>query len=114
MRLLATAAAALAAALLACAAPATAQSDFPFRLHNRSQGWTITGFQTFQGGSWSRNWLDGRIAAGEHANMDWHSNAGNCTVRFRVTWEGYGSEEFRADFCRLKNLYMMNEGFRWD
>lgn len=94
--------------------PAAAQSDYPFRLHNRSEGWTITSFQTFQEGGWSRNWLRGRIGAGESANMDWNSNAGDCTVRFRVTWADYGSEEFRADFCKLRNLYMLNDGFRWD
>ena len=94
---------------------ASAQSDFPFRLHNRSNGWTIAAFQTFQNGSWSSNWLDGlRIGPGENASMDWKSNAGDCTVRFRVSWVDYGAEEFRADFCKLRNLYMLNDGFRWD
>lgn len=100
--------------LTALAAPAAAQSDYPFRLHNRSEGWTISGFQTFQGGQWSRNWLDGPIRAGQFANMDWNSNAGNCTVRFRVSWVDYGATEHQADFCKLKNVYMLNEGFRWD
>ncbi len=94
--------------------PAFAQSDYPFRLHNRSQGWTISGFQTYQDGQWSRNWLSNRVRAGEYTNMDWHSNAGSCVVRFRVSWVDYGAQEFRADFCKLRNLYMLNEGFRTD
>jgi hypothetical protein len=113
MRRLLVAAASLVAAFIA-SAPAVAQSDFPFRLHNRSDGWTINSFQTFQGGSWSRNWLDTKIRSGGVANMDWNSNAGNCVVRFRVTWDDYGATEHRADFCKLKNLYMLNEGFRTD
>jgi hypothetical protein len=102
------------AAVVVLSASAHAQSDFPFTLHNRSQGWTINSFQTFQEGRWSRNWLDSKLAAGERANMDWNSNAGNCVVRFRVTWDDFGPTEHRADFCKLKNLYMLNEGFRTD
>ncbi len=98
--------------MFAAMASASAASDYPFKLHNRSQGWTIIGFQTFQDGGWSRNWLDAPIAAGEVANMDWNSNAGDCSIRFRVTWADYGAQEHRADFCRLKNLIMLNEGFR--
>jgi hypothetical protein len=93
---------------------ASAQSDFPFKLHNRSQGWTINSFQTFQDGQWSSNWLNERVKSGEVVNMDWKSNAGNCVVRFRVGWVDYDAQEFRADFCTLKNLYMLNEGFRTD
>lgn len=96
------------------AAPALAQSDYPFRLHNRSEGWVISGFQTYQGGRWSTNWLDAPVRAGSAVTMDWNSNAGDCVVRFRVSWVDYGSTEHRADFCRLKNLYMLNEGFRSD
>jgi hypothetical protein len=94
--------------------PAAAQSDYPFKLHNRSQGWVISGFQTYQGGVWSKNWLRGRIGSGQSVNMDWNSNAGNCVVRFRVDWVDFGSTEHRADFCNLRNLYMLNEGFRTD
>jgi hypothetical protein len=93
---------------------AQAQSDYPFKLHNRSQGWTISGFQTFQNGSWSTNWLDAPIRAGSSVNMDWKSNAGSCTVRFRVQWVDYSPTEHRADFCKLRNLYMLNEGFSTD
>lgn len=93
---------------------AHAQSDYPFKLHNRSQGWTITGFQTFMNGSWSTNWLSAPVPAGQAVNMDWKSNAGSCTVRFRVQWAGYDPTEHRADFCNLKNLYMLNEGIRTD
>lgn len=105
-----------AAALLAAQAVtgANAQSDYPFKLHNRSQGWTITGFQTFMDGAWSTNWLQAPITAGSTANMDWKSNAGSCTVRFRVQWKDYDPTEHRADFCKVKNLYMLNEGIRTD
>lgn len=91
---------------------ASAQSDYPFKLHNRSQGWTISGFQTFQDGKWSQNWLNGSVKSGETASLDWNSNAGDCVLRFRVSWVDYDAQEFRTDFCKVKNLYMLNEGFR--
>ncbi len=91
---------------------AQAQSDYPFKLHNNSQGWTITGFQTFLNGDWSTNWLSEPVRAGRAVDMDWKSNAGSCTVRFRIQWADYSPTEHRADFCKLKNLYMLNEGFR--
>ena len=93
---------------------AHAQSDYPFKLHNRSQGWTISGFQTFSNGDWSNNWLSAPVRAGSAANLDWRSNAGSCTARFRVQWVDYSPTEHQADFCKVKNLYMLNEGFRTD
>ncbi|KPF67836.1 hypothetical protein IP69_12300 [Bosea sp. AAP35] len=106
----------VAAAVLAAQAvtSAHAQSDYPFKLHNRSQGWTITGFQTFSNGNWSKNWLGGPVRSGSSVDMDWKSNAGSCKVRFRVQWADYSPTEHQADFCELKNLYMLNEGFRTD
>lgn len=95
-------------------ASAQAQSDYPFKLHNRSQGWTINGFQTFSNGAWSTNWLRAPVPAGSAADMDWKSNAGSCMVRFRVQWADYSPTEHQADFCKLKNVYMLNEGFRTD
>ncbi len=29
--------------------------DYDFRLHNRSSGWIIDGFYTYQNGRWSNN-----------------------------------------------------------
>lgn len=96
-------------------ASAAAASDYAFTLHNRSSGWVISGFQTFQDGRWSRNWLDSRIRAGESVAMDWHSNEGSCVVPFRVQWVDYGSEEFRIDWCKgVSNIYMRDKGFSWD
>ena len=93
---------------------ADAQSDYPFKIHNRSEGWTISGFQTFANGAWSSNWLRAPVRAGGAVDMDWKSNTGSCTVRFRVQWVDYSPTEYQADFCKVKNLYMLNEGFRTD
>jgi hypothetical protein len=105
---------ALLLAIAAFATPATA-SDYAFKLHNRSDGWTISGFYTYQDGTWSSNWLDTNIESGQSVRMDWNSNAGNCVVPFRVRWVDYGSEDFKVDWCKgVSNIYMKNKGFSWD
>ena len=107
-------AAILLAGLALSGTPAMA-SDYAFKLHNRSTGWTISGFYTFQDGVWSENWLDSQIPAGSSVRMDWKSNAGNCVVPFRVRWVDYGAEDFSIDWCKsVGNIYMKDAGFSWD
>ena len=90
-------------------------NDYAFKLHNRSSGWVISGFYTFQNGSWSRNWLNSRIGAGQFVDMDWNSNEGSCVVPFRVQWVDYGAEDFKIDWCKgVSNIYMRDKGFSWD
>lgn len=94
--------------------PASA-SDYAFRLHNRADGYTINGFYTYQDGQWSDNWLDGRIRPGQSVDMDWFSNQGSCVVPFRVSWDSYGADDFKVDWCKgISNIYMKNKGFSWD
>lgn len=107
----------LAATALGLLAFQATAGEYAFTLHNRAQGWTINGFQTFQDGRWSKNWLGkgDRIRPGESAAMDWNSDEGDCVVPFRVSWEGYGTDEFKLDWCKgVKNVYMLDKGFRWD
>lgn len=102
------------AALLAGTSPSLA-SDYAFRLHNKADGYTINGFYTFQDGRWSDNWLKGRIRPGESIGMDWYSNEGNCVVPFRVSWDDYGADDFKLDWCKgVSNVYMRDKGFTWD
>ncbi|CCD84634.1 conserved protein of unknown function [Bradyrhizobium sp. ORS 285] len=103
------------AALLTSVSPSIA-SDYAFRLHNKADGYTINGFYTFQDGQWSQNWLDTtKVPPGASIGMDWNSNQGNCVVPFRVSWDDYGAEDFKIDWCKgVKNIYMKNKGFSWD
>jgi hypothetical protein len=104
------------AGLITAASPALA-SDYAFRLHNRADGYSINGFYTYQNGAWSKNWLkEGmQIRTGEAIGMDWVSNEGYCEVPFRVSWENYGSEDFKLDWCKsVHNVYMKDKGFSWD
>lgn len=105
-----------AAALCLAAISTSAQaSDYAFRLHNRADGYTINGFYTYQNGQWSENWLDGRIRPGQSIDLDWFSNQGNCVVPFRVSWDNYGADDFKLDWCKgVSNVYMKNKGFSWD
>lgn len=108
---------AVAAAFFVAAASWAVASDYAFRLHNRANGYTIKGFYTYQNGEWSENWLkDGsRIRAGEGIDMDWYSNEGNCVVPFRVSWDDYGADDFKMDWCKHpSNIYMKDKGFSWD
>eukprot|EP01012_Entosiphon_sulcatum_P016645 TRINITY_DN21573_c0_g1_i1.p1 TRINITY_DN21573_c0_g1~~TRINITY_DN21573_c0_g1_i1.p1 ORF type:complete len:139 (-),score=16.31 TRINITY_DN21573_c0_g1_i1:101-517(-) len=92
-------------------------SDYAFRLQNRAQGYTINGFYTYQDGQWSDNWLKNgeRIRPGDAIDMDWFSNKGDCVVPFRVSWDNYGADDFKIDWCKHpKHIYMENKGFSWD
>jgi hypothetical protein len=100
--------------LAAFAAQATA-SDYAFRLHNRAEGYTINGFYTYQNGRWSPNWLRDRIRPGQSVPMDWNSNEGNCVVPFRVSWDDWGAQDFKLDWCTgVRNVYMNDSGFSHD
>lgn len=108
---------AAAAALFLAAASWSMASDYAFHLHNRANGYTINGFYTYQDGEWSDNWLhDGaRIKPGEVSDMDWFSNKGDCVVPFRVSWDNYGADDFKMDWCKKpRNIYMKDKGFSWD
>ena len=105
------------AGLITAASPSLA-SDYAFRMHNRADGYTINGFYTLlENGQWSKNWLDpgAHIKPGESVKMDWASNEGNCEVPFRVSWDNYGTEDYKIDWCKsVHNLYMNNKGVTWD
>jgi len=89
--------------------------DYDFRLHNRSSGWVIDGFYTYQNGRWSRNWLRNPLFSGQGVNMQWASDEGDCVVPFRVQWRDYGSEDHRLDWCKgVSHVYMKDKGFSWD
>lgn len=102
-------------ALLLCFSTISYAGDYDFRLHNRSSGWIIDGFYTFQNGRWSKNWLRNPIVAGQGVNMHWASDEGNCVVPFRVEWRNYGSEDHRLDWCKgVSHVYMKDKGFSWN
>jgi hypothetical protein len=104
------------AGLITVASPSLA-SDYAFRLHNRADGYSINGFYTYQNGQWSKNWLkEGvHVQPSEAVGMDWKSNEGDCEVPFRVSWDNYGSEDFKIDWCKsVSNVYMKDKGFSWD
>lgn len=90
---------------------------YAFKLHNNATGYDINGFYTFQNGVWSKNWFsNGRLLKpGESASMDWKSDEGDCEVPFRVSWVNWGNQDFKLDWCKnVKNVYMLDKGFRWD
>lgn len=108
---------AAALAVLLAATGISSASDYAFRLHNKANGYTINGFYTYQNGQWSENWLSNgdRIKPGEYMDMDWFSNEGNCVVPFRVSWDNYGADDFKVDWCKHpQNIYMKDKGFTWD
>jgi hypothetical protein len=106
--------AATAAIVMSAAALA---NNYNFNLHNQANGWVIDGFYTYQNGKWSKNWLQGaRIQPSQYVGLAWNSQAGECVVPFRVSWVGYGSQDFTMDWCKNNptNIYMLDESFTWD
>ncbi len=106
----------VAATLLISASTQVSAENYNFYLHNRANGWVISGFQTYQDGRWSRNWLDRRIRPGGSESMYWNSQSGDCTVPFRVTWVDWGTQSFTMNWCNNNpsNIYMQDQGFTWD
>ncbi|WP_242390482.1 hypothetical protein [Pararhodospirillum photometricum] len=88
--------------------------SYRFNLHNSTSQYVITSFKTKENGVWSSNWLNSSIQPGETAVMEWNSDEGDCVVPFRVGWKGYETEQFQADWCKVTNIYMQDEGFTWD
>ncbi|MFN3673058.1 MAG: hypothetical protein ACK4VM_14230 [Bosea sp. (in: a-proteobacteria)] len=75
----------------------------------------ISGFYTFQNGSWSRNWLNGRIGAGNSSRWTGTAMRGSCVVPFRLQWVDYGAKDFKIDWCKgVSNIYMRDKGFSSD
>ena len=101
------------ALLIVGSASSASSRDYSFTLNNRSQGWVISGFYTFQDGQWSSNWLQSRVRAGSSMPLEWNSNSGACVVPFRVQCVDYGSQDFSVNWCtrNIRNLNMLNEGF---
>lgn len=102
-------------ALIGLTWTASAQ-NYNFNLHNESDGWVITGFQTNEGGVWSRNWLRSNIAPGRSRGMVWARQTGACVVDIRVTWQDWGSQEYKINWCTENptNIRMQNEGLTFD
>ena len=96
------------------AQPAWAGDSYKFNLHNRSSEYTITGFYTYEGGRWSKNWIDFTLKPGEEAEMDWGSDAGTRVVPLQGGSKGYDADPFPVAFRPVHNLYMKDQGFTFD
>ena len=88
--------------MVALASAATA-ADYKFQLINKTTKYTITGFQTYEKGTWS-TWSGVTIAPGEESAMNWGGNEGNCTVPFRVIYAEIQTEQYEVDWCKVHNI----------
>jgi len=95
------------------AGPQANATDYDFTLTNATSGYVMTGFYTRENGRWSRNWLNGRVRAGQSVTMEWASADGDCAVPFRVSWEGHPDETFNMDWCArtVRELRLNDSGF---
>jgi hypothetical protein len=71
------------AGLTATTAATAAAGTYKFNLHNESSRCVIDGFQTYEDGEWSEDWMDFKLKPGETAEMDWGTDEGDCVVRSR-------------------------------
>ena len=91
--------------------------SYKFQLHNESK-YTITGFQTYEGGKWTdwngvdRSGVD--VAPGETHAMDWKSDAGNCEVPFRITYKDAPTEQYTVDWCKISGIRVHNDSVTAD
>ena len=104
-------AAALAASL--AATPAFAGDSYKFHLYNKSTQYTITGFETYEKGEWSTCSNVG-LAPGDDQVMDWNSNEGSCVVPFRIVYKETKTEQYKVDWCKVKNIYVSDTDVTYD
>jgi hypothetical protein len=76
--------------------------SYKFQLHNESQ-YEITGFQTFEDGKWS-TWSGVSVPSGDTQTMNWNSNEGDCTVPFRIMYKDIETEQYKVDWCKIRNI----------
>ncbi len=92
--------------------------DYDFDLYNRTSGWVLNGFYTKENGKWSKNWLSVKLAPGKSFHMTWSatSNAGDCVVPFKATWDDYDQAEvYNLDWCKgIKSIYLKDNTFTVD
>lgn len=103
MHILKRFAVALSLAIIAYGTGALASETYKFHLVNKTTKYTITGFQTYENGTWS-TWSNVKLAPGEEQDMDWGSNEGNCVVPFRVIYAEIQTEQYQVDWCKVKNI----------
>jgi len=41
--------------------------------------------------------------------MDWNSSEGNCVVPFRIIYEEIQTEQYKVDWCKIKNIHVYND-----
>lgn len=93
--------------LFALATAATAE-DYKFQLLNKTTKYTITGFETYENGTWS-TWSGVTVAPGETATMNWGANEGKCEVPFRVVYAEIKAEQYKVDWCKVKSIIVTDD-----
>jgi hypothetical protein len=88
------------------ATPALADS-YKFTLYNHSK-YAIVGFETYEDGKWSE-WRDVGVDIDEHQTMDWNSSEGDCTVPFRIIYADIETEQYKVNWCKIKNIHVYND-----
>ncbi|WP_428151190.1 hypothetical protein [Brevundimonas sp.] len=101
-------------ALLAGAAPASAQADgdyFTFDLVNQSD-YTILTFKTGEpGGTYSEDWMPTRILeSGDNVAMRFYDSDDACDYYVKITFTDGDAWEQRLNFCDLEYVVVTNEG----
>jgi len=102
-------------ALLACAAPVSAQSSdgdaYTFDLVNSSP-WTVLTFQTQRpSGQWSQDWIPTRVVEpGDTVNMRFNATSDLCEYPVRITFTDGDVWEENIDFCDLEYVYVSVNG----
>ena len=77
--------------------------SYKFHLINKTTKYTITGFQTYENGTWS-TWSNVSLAPGDEQDVDWGTNEGKCVVPFRVIYAEIQTEQYQVDWCKVRNI----------
>ena len=88
-------------------------AQWKFKVYNKSETAAVE-FRTQEDGEWSSNWISDRIEPGDHFDMDFGTDKGDCTVRTQIRFTDGTYFDANVDYCKISNLYIYENRLRGD
>jgi hypothetical protein len=88
-------------------------ASWKFKVYNKSETAAIE-FRTQEDGEWSSNWISERIEPGDHFDMDFGTDKGDCTVRTQIRFTDGTHFDANVNYCKISNLYIYENKLQGD
>ena len=100
-------------AVLAFGSLSASAKEWKFNVINKSHTAAVE-FRTREGGEWSKNWISERIEPGDHFEMDFGTDEGDCTVRTQIHFTDGTYFDAPVDYCKVSTLYLYESRLTWE